>query len=215
MSKYRVFVLMGKFACGKTTIAKLLELKYGMKRVVTCTTRSMREGERNGVDYYFYDDETFEKMASENRLVAINRVPVVTSEGNCEGTILSNSEKDATEGIEYSKKYGIPVEEINLRESSYICVLEPSGYFDLVNKLGKDKVKSIYLKLNDKERWLRALNREVNPDVDTIAKKHFEEYKLYDGIEDLCDKVIDNAGTSDKAAIDVYEYIKEFDCIHS
>lgn len=211
MSKYKVFVLMGKFACGKTTIAKLLELKYGMKRVVTCTTRSMREGERDGVDYYFYDDVVFEKMASENRLVAINRVPVVSSEHKVDENVQNNSKKDITDTIEYSKKYGIPVEEINLNESSYICVLEPSGYFDLVNKLGKDKVKAIYLKLNDKERWLRALNREVNPDVDTIAKKHFEEYKLYDGIEDMCDKVIDNVGTSDNAAISIYDYIKECD----
>lgn len=211
MSKYKVFVLMGKFACGKTTIAKLLELKYGMKRVVTCTTRSMREGERDGVDYYFYDDVVFEKMASENRLVAINRVPVVSSEHKVDENVQNNSKKDITDTIEYSKKYGIPVEEINLNESSYICVLEPSGYFDLVNKLGKDKVKAIYLKLNDKERWLRALNREVNPDVDTIAKKHFEEYKLYDGIEEVCDKIIDNVGTSDNAAISIYDYIKECD----
>lgn len=211
MSKYKVFVLMGKFACGKTTIAKLLELKYGMKRVVTCTTRSMREGERDGVDYYFYDDVVFEKMASENRLVAINRVPVVSSEHKVDESVQNNLKKDTTDTIEYSKKYGIPVEEINLNESSYICVLEPSGYFDLVNKLGKDKVKAIYLKLNDKERWLRALNREVNPDVDTIAKKHFEEYKLYDGIEEVCDKIIDNVGTSDNAAISIYDYIKECD----
>lgn len=214
MNKYKVFVLMGKFACGKTTIAKLLELKYGMKRVVTCTTRCMREGERHGVDYYFYDDVTFEKMASENRLVAINRVPVVTSEGNYKCDVSNDSVKDVVESVQYSKKYGIPVEEINLNESSYICVLEPSGYFDLANKLGRDNVKAIYLKLNDKERWLRALNREVNPDVDTIAKKHFEEYTLYDGIENVCDKIIDNAGTSDKAAIDIYEYIKEFNCTH-
>ena len=91
MSKYKVFVLMGKFACGKTTIAKLLELKYGMKRVVTCTTRSMREGERDGVDYYFYDDVVFEKMASENRLVAINRVPVVSSEHKVDENVQNNS----------------------------------------------------------------------------------------------------------------------------
>lgn len=201
---HKVFVLMGKFACGKTTIAKLLEFKYGMKRVVTCTTRSMREGEREGIDYYFCDDETFEKMAKDNKLVAINRVPVVKGE--------NVDKKDSN--VEYSKKYGIPFEKINLDESSYICVLEPSGYFDLINKLGKDRVKSIYLKLDDKERWLRALNRELNPDVDVIAKKHFEEYKLYDGIEDVCDKVIDNAGTSDKAAIDVFEYIKEFDVVY-
>ena len=212
MKENKVYVILGKFASGKTTIAKLLEEKYNMKRVVTCTTRKKREGERDGIDYYFYTDEEFELLASNNKLVAVNRVPVV--EVNEMSTVKSFVNKimvkiNKKKSVEYSKKYGVPVDRIDLSSSSYICVLEPSGYLDLIEKLGRDKVMGIYLNLNDKERWLRALNREINPRVDDIVEKHVEEKFLYDGIEKKCNKVIENLGTSDSAAIEIYNYIMQ------
>ena len=210
MKKNYVFVIVAKFAAGKTTIAKLLEDKYGLVRAITCTTRKMREGEREGVDYYYCNDATFEELASKGKLVAINRVPDVSDFGvdSCKRRILNVFKilkKDKQ--VKYSKKYGLPIDKIDLENHSYIVVLEPSGYCDLVDKLGKENVKVIYLNLSDKERWLRALNREVNPDVDGIVAKHLEEKELYDGFEDVCDKVINNAGTSDTAAIEIYQYI--------
>lgn len=210
MAENKVYVLLGKFASGKTTIAKLLEQKYNMKRVVTCTTRNKREGERDGIDYYFYTDDEFESLASNNKLVAINRVPFVEV-GNV-STIKSFIDKvmvviGKKKSVQYNKKYGVPVDKIDLASNSYICVLEPSGYLDLIDKLGRNKVVGIYLNLNDKERWLRALSREINPDVDGIVEKHVEEKFLYKGIENKCDKVIENLGTSDAAAIEIYNYI--------
>lgn len=207
MKKNYVFVIVAKFAAGKTTIAKLLEQRYGLKRAVTCTTRKMREGEREGIDYYYCTDSDFEDLASRGKLVAINRV--IDVHDDCKNKYLSKIVKVITkkDTVKYSKKYGLPVDKIDLSKSSYIVVLEPSGYHDLADKLGKDKVKVIYLNLSDKERWLRALNREVNPDVDGIVAKYLEERELYDGFEDFSDKVINNAGTSDSAAIEIYQYI--------
>ncbi len=47
---------------GKTTLCKqLLAANPGMVRAVTCTTRSPREGEEDGVDYYFLDASSFLK----------------------------------------------------------------------------------------------------------------------------------------------------------
>lgn len=213
MKRHYIIVILGKFASGKTTIAKLLQDRYGFKRAITCTTRRLREGERDGVDYYFYDDSTFEEQAKGNKLVAINRVPVVVS-GVDEAAMDSYRAKiinvfKRDRNIKYSKKYGLPIDKIDLENNSYICVLEPSGYFDLVDKLGKEKVKAIYLNINDKERMFRALNREVNPDVDSIVAKYLEEKELYNNFEDVCDKVIDNAGTSDSAAIEIHQYISK------
>lgn len=51
-------VLIGKTASGKTSIAKHLE-KLGYDRIITDTTRPMREGEKNGVDYNFIDVAEF------------------------------------------------------------------------------------------------------------------------------------------------------------
>ena len=49
---------------GKTTLCQqLLETQPNIVRAVTCTTRSPRAGERDGVDYYFMDPGTFQKRA--------------------------------------------------------------------------------------------------------------------------------------------------------
>ena len=54
-----MLVLVGPSASGKSAIVKCLESKYGIKKFITCTTRPMRIGEIDGVDYYFMTKEEF------------------------------------------------------------------------------------------------------------------------------------------------------------
>ena len=55
-----LLVLSGPSGAGKTTVAqRLLSGNERLARVVTCTTRIPREGEIDGVDYYFLSDEEF------------------------------------------------------------------------------------------------------------------------------------------------------------
>jgi guanylate kinase len=50
---------------GKTTLAcGLLAATPGMERVVTCTTRPPRGGERDGVDYHFFQRDEFERRVA-------------------------------------------------------------------------------------------------------------------------------------------------------
>jgi len=50
---------------GKTTVLRgLLAATPGMERVVTCTTRPPRGGERQGVDYHFFDRGEFERRVA-------------------------------------------------------------------------------------------------------------------------------------------------------
>ncbi len=70
---------------GKTTLChQLLAARPSMTRVVTCTTRAPREGERDGVDYYFLDAEAFLK-----RVQAGNFLEHATVFGNSYGTLKS------------------------------------------------------------------------------------------------------------------------------
>ena len=57
-----MLVLVGPSASGKSAIVKCLESKYGIKKFITCTTRPMRVGEINGVDYFFMTKEEFAKF---------------------------------------------------------------------------------------------------------------------------------------------------------
>jgi guanylate kinase len=68
---------------GKTTLCQqLLAARPQMTRAVTCTTRPPREGERDGVDYYFLDATSFLK-----RVQAGNFLEHATVYGNSYGIL--------------------------------------------------------------------------------------------------------------------------------
>jgi guanylate kinase len=70
---------------GKTTVCqKIVEANPGALRAITCTTRSPREGERHGVDYYFLDEASFLK-----RVEAGEFLEQATVHGNHYGTLRS------------------------------------------------------------------------------------------------------------------------------
>lgn len=50
-----ITVLVGQCCSGKDSVARELIKNYSYKRVVSNTTRPMRSGEKEGVDYYFHD----------------------------------------------------------------------------------------------------------------------------------------------------------------
>jgi guanylate kinase len=80
-----LIVISGPSGGGKTTLCEQLLLKHSsMTRAVTCTTRVAREGEKDGVDYYFLDAGSFLK-----RLQAGNFLEHATVFGNSYGTLKS------------------------------------------------------------------------------------------------------------------------------
>ena len=64
-----MIVLAGASASGKTEVAKELAKKYGITKVITTTTRSMRVNEVDGRDYFFVSKEQFESMIRGDRFV--------------------------------------------------------------------------------------------------------------------------------------------------
>src|SRR5438552_15100202 len=68
---------------GKTTLCQqLLGARPHMTRAVTCTTRAPRAGERDGVDYFFLDADSFLK-----RVQAGNFLEHATIYGNSYGKL--------------------------------------------------------------------------------------------------------------------------------
>lgn len=77
-----MLVLSSPSGAGKTTIARgLLERDAGITMSVSVTTRAMRPGEAEGLDYYFIDQQRFDRMAETGDLLEHARVF-----GNCYGT---------------------------------------------------------------------------------------------------------------------------------
>lgn len=64
-----MILLIGASACGKTEIALTLAKKYGIKKAITHTSREMRPGEIDGVDYYFVSDNEFINLIRESAFI--------------------------------------------------------------------------------------------------------------------------------------------------
>lgn len=58
-----MIVILGESGCGKSTVEKVLVESYGYKKIISYTTRPIRHGEFDGIDYHFItQDEFIEKQ---------------------------------------------------------------------------------------------------------------------------------------------------------
>ena len=64
----RIFIIAGPTNAGKDTIMKqlLLDKSLNLTKIITSTSRPIRNGETNGIDYYFYTKAEFEDMIAKN-----------------------------------------------------------------------------------------------------------------------------------------------------
>lgn len=131
----KIFVFVGKTASGKDTITKEIVKKQDVKKIITYTTREPREGEVDGIDYHFVDDETFEK----------------------EDFVCEESYYIIGEGY---RKYGVKQSDLTT-ENNVVIILTPSGYRELKGKFG-DRVVGYYIMAPRKERQVRYENRELS-----------------------------------------------------
>ena len=63
-----IFVVSAASGTGKTTILKILDKKYNLPRLTTCTTRPPRKSEKGGKDYIFLSESEFQKLISGKKL---------------------------------------------------------------------------------------------------------------------------------------------------
>ncbi len=129
-NKYTIIALMGKAGSGKDTILHALLKQSAFKNavpIISCTTRPMRENEKDGVDYHFLTQSEFtDKILSGDMLEA------TVFNDWCYGTSLNNLSKD----------------KIN------IGVFNPEGVGLLRNNKDID-LTLIYIEANDKDRLIR------------------------------------------------------------
>lgn len=64
-----MIILVGASASGKTEVAKQLARHFNMKKVITHTTRPMRDHEQQDIDYHFVSKQEFLVLKSQNVFV--------------------------------------------------------------------------------------------------------------------------------------------------
>jgi len=70
-----LFVITGPSGCGKSTLIRKVRRSLGdLEFSVSHTTRAPRPSEKDGLDYHFVAEKTFERMAREKRFIEWARV---------------------------------------------------------------------------------------------------------------------------------------------
>lgn len=138
----KLFCIMGKSASGKDTIFKKLtqDENLDLKRVVSYTTRPMREGEQEGVEYHFVTAQRLEELQKEGKVIECRDYSTVHG-------IWSYFTVDDGQ-INFSLN----------QDSIIIGTLE--SYQKIRTYFGKANVIPLYIHVEDGLRLERALERE-------------------------------------------------------
>lgn len=136
----KIFYLMGKSASGKDTIYKrILKECPQLKTVVLYTTRPMREGETEGVEYYFTTPEQLRTYEKAGKIIELRTYETV-----------------------YGPWSYATVDDgrIDLENGDYLVIGTLESYEKLRDYYGADVVEPIYVTVDDGLRLERALARE-------------------------------------------------------
>ena len=130
-----LFIVSGPSGVGKGTICRrLIEEKKDIVLSVSATTRAQREGEVEGVNYYFMDKEDFEKIIAEDGFLEYAEVF-----GNYYGTPRKMVEEQLSQGndvlLEIDVQGAMKVKEV-CPEGIFIFILPPN-LAELRNRLEK------------------------------------------------------------------------------
>ena len=156
----KIFVVMGKTSSGKDTVYKrvldTLTLNQGAqapKTVVIYTTRPMRPGETNGVEYFFATEEELQKLREEGKVI----------EERCFHTVHGP-------WYYFTVNYG----QIDLENHSYLMINTLAGFEMIRDYYNKEQVIPIYIEADAKDRLIRYINRESlqkNPNYKEVCRR--------------------------------------------
>ncbi len=137
----KIFYIIGKSSTGKDTIYKrlLVDQELNLKPLVIYTTRPIREGERQGREYFFTDEEGLEQIRRDGKLIELRSY-------------------DTIFGV--WKYFTADNEQIDLGHEDYLMIGVLDSFHAVREYYGWDRVIPVYIEVEDGERLQRALNRE-------------------------------------------------------
>ena len=168
----KLFYIMGKSASGKDTIYQRLlrNPEFSLERLVIYTTRPIRDGELDGREYHFVTEEDFQKLKAEGKII---------------------------EDRGYETVYGLwryfTADNMNLEEKSYLGIGTLESYVKMREYYGKENVCPVYIEVEDGERLIRAIKREIEqetPKYEELCRRFLADQ------EDFSEEKIKEAGIS-------------------
>ena len=182
----KIFFVLGKSCSGKDTIFQKLknDKSLNLNTVVGYTTRPMREGEKDGVEYFFVTEEKLQQL-------------------KISGKVIECRDYNTVHGV--WSYFTVDDGQIDLNKGNYLYIGTLESYEQMVKYYGKDVVVPLYIEVENGERLWRAVNRERNqsePKYAELCRRFLADE------EDFKEENIAKAGINKR-----YENINLEDCI--
>jgi guanylate kinase len=180
--EHKIIILTGKSGSGKSLVARKLQ-KNGFKPIITNTTRPPREGEKDGVNYYYLSNMEFKNRIANGEMIEYHKY---------------NTEF----GVWY---YGSSANNIDLNKHDYVAVLTLEGAEAYVNYFGAENCIIFYIDAPKSIREKRAKERDINfnqAEWDRRVKTDNADFSQ-DKVAHICNFRVDNYNKT------IYNLIKE------
>ena len=166
----KIYCIMGKSSTGKDTIYKKLieDEMLSLKKIIPYTTRPIRTGEQNGVEYFFCTEEQVDELLKQGKVIELRAYHTV-------------------HGI--WKYFTVDDGQVDLKHQNYLMIGTLEAYLKIRDYYGEANVVPVYIEVEDGERLFRALTRERqqdSPKYEELCRrfladaKDFSEEKLTD-----------------------------------
>ena len=192
----KIFYVMGKSSSGKDTIFRELmkEKELDLHQIVLYTTRPIRAGERDGVDYHFVDDEVLHSFQKEEKVIELR----------CYNTVM---------GV--WKYFTVDDAHMELAGKDYLAIGTLVSYEKMKAYYGEERVLPIYVEVPDDVRLIRAIDREKQqekPAYEEMCRRFLADSE--DFSEENLKKAgigrrFSNAGSLEECLAEIRSFIKE------
>ncbi len=168
----KIYCIMGKSSTGKDTLYQrlLADRELSLKTIVPYTTRPVRAGEQNGVQYYFCSEDRVKELEQQGKIIELRAYNTI-------------------HGI--WKYFTVDDGQVQLDGQNYLIIGTLASYLKLRAYYGRENVVPLYIEVEDGERLSRALIRErmqESPKYEELCRRFLAD------AEDFSEDKLNEAG---------------------
>ena len=157
----RIYYLLGKSATGKDTLYKeILKRRPKLRTVTMYTTRPIREGETDGVEYFFTDREELERQLASGKVIESRTYQTIA--GLWTYYTVDDGQFDVAD------------------DESCLMIGTLESYEKMCAYFEAGKMVPVYIEVPDGIRLLRAVKREENqkkPNYREVCRRYLADEK--------------------------------------
>lgn len=157
----RIYYLLGKSATGKDTLYKeILKRRPKLRTVTMYTTRPIREGETDGVEYFFTGREELERQLASGKVIESRTYQTIA--GSWTYYTVDDGQFDVAD------------------DESCLMIGTLESYEKMCTYFEAGKMVPVYIEVPDGIRLLRAVKREENqkkPNYREVCRRYLADEK--------------------------------------